>query len=84
MEAPNRDRPAAFTCAARYRVSFLRYGGQNLALGLGHDITGIALGQGTGLGLSICYGTVKEHNSEIYAQNLQPNGAAVTIELPAA
>jgi signal transduction histidine kinase len=40
------------------------------------------VGQGTGLGLSICYGTVKEHNSDIYAQNLQPNGAAVTIELP--
>jgi signal transduction histidine kinase len=42
------------------------------------------VGQGTGLGLRICYGTVKEHNSDIYAQNLQPNGAAVTIELPAA
>jgi signal transduction histidine kinase len=41
------------------------------------------IGQGTGLGLSICYGTVREHNGNIYAQNLQPNGAAVTIELPA-
>jgi signal transduction histidine kinase len=41
------------------------------------------VGQGTGLGLSICYGTVKEHNSDIYVQNLQPNGAAVIIELPA-
>lgn len=40
------------------------------------------LGQGTGLGLSMCYGTVKEHNGKIYAQNLHPNGAAVTIELP--
>jgi signal transduction histidine kinase len=40
------------------------------------------VGQGTGLGLSICYGTAKEHNSDIYAQNLQPHGAAVTIELP--
>jgi signal transduction histidine kinase len=40
------------------------------------------VGQGTGLGLSICYGTVKEHNSNIYAQNLEPNGAAVTIEMP--
>src|SRR5208283_2184229 len=40
------------------------------------------VGQGTGLGLSICYGTVKEHNGNIYAQNLQPNGAAVIIELP--
>jgi len=40
--------------------------------------------QGTGLGLSMCYGTVKEHNGKIYAQNLEPHGAAVTIELPAA
>jgi signal transduction histidine kinase len=41
------------------------------------------IGQGTGLGLSMCYGTVKEHNGNIYAQNLHPHGAAVTIELPA-
>jgi signal transduction histidine kinase len=40
------------------------------------------VGQGTGLGLSICYGTVKEHNGDIYAQNLQPHGAVLTIELP--
>jgi len=40
------------------------------------------VGQGTGLGLSICYGTVREHNGNIRVQNLQPNGAAVTIELP--
>jgi signal transduction histidine kinase len=42
------------------------------------------VGQGTGLGLSICYGTVREHNGSIRVQNLQPNGAAVTIELPVA
>jgi C4-dicarboxylate-specific signal transduction histidine kinase len=41
------------------------------------------LGQGTGWGVSMCYGTVKEHNGNIYAQNLHPHGAAVTIELPA-
>jgi signal transduction histidine kinase len=40
------------------------------------------VGQGTGLGLSICYGTVREHDGNIYAQNLEPHGAAVTIELP--
>jgi two-component system NtrC family sensor kinase len=42
------------------------------------------VGQGTGLGLSICYGTIKEHNGNIYVQNLEPGGASVTIELPAA
>jgi hypothetical protein len=26
---------------------------------------------------------LKEHNSNIYAENLEPNGAAVTIEVPA-
>jgi PAS domain S-box-containing protein len=41
------------------------------------------VGQGTGLGLSICYSIVKAHNGSIYAQNLEPNGATVTIELPA-
>jgi signal transduction histidine kinase len=41
------------------------------------------VGQGTGLGLSICYGTIREHDGNIYAQNLQPHGAVVTIELPA-
>jgi signal transduction histidine kinase len=40
------------------------------------------VGQGTGLGLSICYGTVKEHNGNIFVKNLVPNGAEVTIELP--
>ena len=40
------------------------------------------VGQGTGLGLSICYGTVREHNGHIYAENLDPHGAMVTIELP--
>jgi signal transduction histidine kinase len=40
------------------------------------------VGQGTGLGLSICYGTVREQGGNIYAQNLEPHGAAVTIELP--
>jgi len=40
------------------------------------------VGQGTGLGLSICYGTIREHKGNIYAQNLQPNGARVSIELP--
>jgi signal transduction histidine kinase len=41
------------------------------------------VGQGTGLGLSVCYGMLKEHDGNIYAENLEPNGAAVTVEVPA-
>jgi signal transduction histidine kinase len=40
------------------------------------------VGKGTGLGLSICYGIVKEHGGEIYAANLEPNGARIILELP--
>jgi signal transduction histidine kinase len=40
------------------------------------------VGQGTGLGLSICYGAVREHGGNIFVENLQPHGAAVTIEFP--
>jgi two-component system NtrC family sensor kinase len=39
------------------------------------------VGKGTGLGLSICYGIVKKHRGEIYAENL-PEGARVTLKLP--
>ena len=40
------------------------------------------VGKGTGLGLSICYGIVKEHGGEIHAENLEPQGARVVLELP--
>jgi two-component system, NtrC family, sensor kinase len=40
------------------------------------------VGKGTGLGLSICYGIVKEHGGEIHAENLEPQGARVVVELP--
>jgi two-component system NtrC family sensor kinase len=40
------------------------------------------VGKGTGLGLSICYGIVKEHGGEIRAENLEPNGARILLELP--
>lgn len=40
------------------------------------------VGKGTGLGLSICYGIVKEHGGEISAQNLEPRGARIMLELP--
>jgi signal transduction histidine kinase len=41
-------------------------------------------GEGIGLGLSICYSIIREHGGQISAVNLQPRGAAVVIELPAA
>lgn len=40
------------------------------------------VGKGTGLGLSICYGIVKEHGGEIHAENLEPHGARIALELP--
>ncbi|MBZ5508866.1 MAG: GHKL domain-containing protein [Acidobacteriia bacterium] len=40
------------------------------------------VGKGTGLGLSICYGIVKEHGGDIHAENLEPCGARVAMELP--
>jgi signal transduction histidine kinase len=40
------------------------------------------VGKGTGLGLSICYGIVKEHGGEIHAENLDPGGARIVLELP--
>ena len=39
------------------------------------------VGRGTGLGLSICYGIVKQHGGEIYAQNVPPTGACISLEL---
>lgn len=41
------------------------------------------VGKGSGLGLSVCYGIVKQHGGDIRAHNLEPNGACITIELPA-
>lgn len=42
------------------------------------------VGKGSGLGLSVCYGIVKQHGGDIRANNLDPNGACITIELPSA
>jgi signal transduction histidine kinase len=37
---------------------------------------------GTGLGLAICREVVARHNGRIWAENVQPHGAALCIELP--
>ncbi|MGZ4895893.1 MAG: GAF domain-containing protein [Candidatus Angelobacter sp.] len=42
------------------------------------------VGKGTGLGLSICYGIVKEHGGEIFAQNHPSGGALLQVRLPVA
>jgi two-component system, NtrC family, sensor kinase len=39
-------------------------------------------GEGVGLGLSLCYSIVHEHGGEISAENVQPRGARVTVDLP--
>ena len=41
-------------------------------------------GKGTGLGLSVCYGIVRERGGDLKIENVKPNGARVTIELPVA
>jgi len=39
-------------------------------------------GKGTGLGLSICYGIAKRRGGDLRVENLTPNGARVTLEVP--
>jgi signal transduction histidine kinase len=41
------------------------------------------VGKGTGLGLSLCYGIIKEHGGNIYAESPPGEGAVFIIELPA-
>ncbi|MDD5039041.1 MAG: PAS domain S-box protein, partial [Dehalococcoidales bacterium] len=40
------------------------------------------VGKGAGLGLSVCYGIVKQHNGEIYAESTFGKGATFIVELP--
>ena len=40
------------------------------------------VGQGTGLGLSICFGIVKEHDGQIWAESLVGLGTRVFVSLP--
>jgi signal transduction histidine kinase len=39
-------------------------------------------GEGVGLGLSLCYSIVHEQGGEISAENAEPRGARVTVDLP--
>jgi two-component system, NtrC family, sensor kinase len=41
------------------------------------------VGEGTGLGLSICYGIVRDHGGEIYAESAPGAGARFALVLPA-
>jgi C4-dicarboxylate-specific signal transduction histidine kinase len=41
-------------------------------------------GEGPGLGLSVSYGLIQEHQGDIHAYNLKPQGAAVSVKLPSA
>ncbi|MGB9737751.1 MAG: response regulator [Chloroflexus sp.] len=40
------------------------------------------VGQGTGLGLSICYGIIKEHQGQIWAESREGVGTRIFIRLP--
>lgn len=42
------------------------------------------VGQGTGLGLSICYGIIREHGGELWAESRRGKGAVFHFELPVA
>lgn len=39
-------------------------------------------GEGVGLGLSLCYSIVQEQGGEISAENVQPRGSRLTVDLP--
>jgi signal transduction histidine kinase len=40
------------------------------------------VGKGTGLGLSVCYGIAKRRGGDLRIENVRPNGARVTLEVP--
>ena len=56
----------------------------NLSRALDPFYTTKPVGKGTGLGLSVCYGIAKERGGDLRIENLKPQGARVTIELPVA
>ena len=41
-----------------------------------------SVGEGTGLGLSICYGIVRQHDGNLWAESVPGEGASFHIELP--
>lgn len=42
------------------------------------------IGKGTGLGLSICYGIIRDHEGDLFAENMPGGGARITLRLPEA
>ena len=44
--------------------------------------TTMEVGEGTGLGLSICYGIIRQHDGDLWAESIPGEGATFHIELP--
>ena len=57
-------------------------GFSNLSRALEPFYTTKPVGEGTGLGLSVCYGIAKRRGGELRIENVKPNGARVTLEVP--
>ena len=70
----------------KLRISFTDDGpgisGEQLRRIFDPSFTTKEVGKGTGLGLSICYGIVRQHGGEIWAESSPDKGATFYIELP--
>jgi len=79
-----RIRAADFGQRVQIEVEDTGPGFANLSRALDPFYTTKPVGKGTGLGLSVCYGIVKERSGDLRIENVNPRGARVIIELPAA